>query len=110
MGNAAARDHVKGGSAADRAAASVRRSPSLLAVHETAEEIVLRPQAEGEAWRQVANDRNQEEHEANRVLADLEGLDVQSEAFLKKLRTFEKSVDEHATAEEQDEFPRVLSA
>lgn len=83
---------------------------ALLAVHETAEEIVLRPLADDETWKQVAAKRNEEEREANEVLADLEGLDVRSDDFLAKLTEFERSVDEHATAEEEAEFPRVLSA
>lgn len=83
---------------------------ALLAVHETAEELVLRPQAEGDAWKRVADERNQEEKEANQVLADLEDLDADADAFLEKLKAFEKSVDEHATAEETEEFPQVLSA
>jgi hemerythrin superfamily protein len=83
---------------------------TLLAVHETAEEMVLRPQAEGDAWKQVADERNQEEREANQVLADLEHLAPESESFLQKLTTFQRAVDEHADAEEQEEFPRVLAA
>jgi hemerythrin superfamily protein len=83
---------------------------ALLAVHETAEEMVLRPEAEGDDWKHVADERNQEESEANEVLKELERLDTQSEAFLAKLTTFEKAVDEHAEAEENEEFPRVLAA
>jgi hemerythrin superfamily protein len=83
---------------------------ALLAVHETGEELVLRPQAEGDAWKHVADERNQEENEANQVLADLEGMDTASEAFLDKLTAFEKAVDQHAEAEERDEFPQVLKA
>jgi hypothetical protein len=83
---------------------------ALLAVHETGEEMVLRPQAEGDDWHRVADARNEEEKEANKVLAELEDLDPQSEAFLAKLTTFEQAVDRHAEAEEEDEFPRVLAA
>jgi hypothetical protein len=83
---------------------------ALLAVHETAEEMVLRSQADGGAWKDVAEERNREEHEANEVLKDLEALDPQTDAFLEKLTAFEKAVDEHAEAEETEEFPRVLSA
>jgi hemerythrin superfamily protein len=83
---------------------------ALLAVHETAEEMVLRPQADGDAWKHIADERNQEEQEANQVLHDLEHLDPQTDAFLEKLTAFEKAVDEHAEAEESEEFPRVLSA
>lgn len=98
-----------------QAPATERKEPfdrlrRLLAVHETGEELVLRPQADGAEWKGVANERNQEEAEANQVLADLEDLDPASEAFLATLEKFEKSVDEHAEAEENQEFPRVLEA
>jgi hemerythrin superfamily protein len=86
------------------------RLRALLAVHETAEELVLRPQADSADWKDVATERNQEEAEANRVLAALEDMDTSSEAFLSKLQEFEASVDEHAEAEENEEFPRVLEA
>lgn len=81
---------------------------ALLAVHETAEELVLRPKAEGKEWKEVANQRNREEAEANQVLADLERLDPATEAFLRKLQAFESAVDQHAEAEENEEFPRIL--
>jgi len=84
------------------------RLRALLAVHETAEELVLRPQADDSQWKDVANDRNREEEEANEVLASLEDMDTASEAFLEKLQAFEKAVDQHAEAEETKEFPRVL--
>lgn len=83
---------------------------ALLAVHETAEELVLRPKADGDEWKRVASERNEEENEANKVLADLEGLDTASEAFLDKLTAFEKSVDQHADAEEAEEFPHILES
>jgi hemerythrin superfamily protein len=97
------------------APASERTEPfdrlrALLAVHETGEELVLRPQAEDSAWKDVATERNREEAEANQVLADLEHMDTASEAFLEKLKTFEEAVDEHAKAEESLEFPRVLES
>jgi hemerythrin superfamily protein len=98
-----------------QAAAADRQQPfdelrTLLAVHETAEELVLRPQADGADWKSVATERNQEEAEANQVLLDLEHLDSASEAFLEKLQAFEKAVDQHAEAEETQEFPRVLES
>jgi len=82
---------------------------ALLAVHETAEEIVLRPKAKGEQWKSVAMDRNREEEEANQLLANLERMDPASEAFLEKLKAFQTAVDQHAEAEENEEFPRVLA-
>lgn len=98
-----------------KAPAAERKKPfdrlrALLAVHETSEELVLRPQADDSAWKDVATERNQEESEANQVLAALEDLDTASEGFLAKLQEFEKSVDEHAEAEEHEEFPKVLEA
>ena len=81
---------------------------ALLAVHETAEEMVLRPVTTDVGGESVAAARNKEEAEANEVLKDLEKLDVSSAEFDEKLAAFEKSVDEHAEKEESDEFPRIL--
>src|SRR5215212_603074 len=83
---------------------------ALLAVHETGEELVLRPQADDDAWKGVAHERNEEEREANQVLADLEHLDPASEAFQEKLHQLQLAVDQHAEAEEREEFPRALVA
>jgi hemerythrin superfamily protein len=83
---------------------------ALLAVHETAEEMVLRPVSSGAAGTKVAEARNDEEAEANEVLKRLEKLDVGSADFDQLLAEFRKAVDEHAEAEEKDEFPHILSA
>jgi hemerythrin superfamily protein len=83
---------------------------ALLAVHETAEEMVLRPVTKETAGQAVVDARNQEEAEANKVLAELEKLDVDSPDFDEKLRTLEKAVDDHAEAEEHEEFPTVLES
>jgi hemerythrin superfamily protein len=85
----------------------------LLAVHETAEEMVLRPatkRAEGSQGAHVAEARNQEESDANEVLQDLESLDVGTAEFQEKLAAFEKAVDSHAEAEEHEEFPLILQS
>jgi hypothetical protein len=81
----------------------------LLAVHETAEEMVLRPSSRKAAGDQVVDARNQEEAEATKVLADLEKLDVDSAAFAELFAHLEHSVLEHAEAEEREEFPEVLA-
>jgi hemerythrin superfamily protein len=86
------------------------RLRAMLAVHETSEELVLRPVADEDQWQEIADARNAEEKEANEVLAELEDLDPATESFMAKLEAFEKSVDEHAEAEETEEFPRVLAA
>src|SRR5205823_4572174 len=52
----------------------------LLAVHETAEEMVLRPatkRVDDDHRGKIADARNEEESEANKVLKDLESLDVE---------------------------------
>ncbi|MET7902277.1 hemerythrin domain-containing protein [Streptomyces sp. NPDC005355] len=81
---------------------------ALLAVHETAEEMILRPVAKETAGEQEANARNKEEKEANKVLAELEKMDVSTAEFDKKLAEFERSVIDHAEREEREEFPAVL--
>src|SRR5436305_5457459 len=73
----------------------------LLARHETAEEMVVRPLTRsidgGEA---VASARMDEENESKVVLAQLEKLDIASEEFARTFESFAKSVLEHAQAEE----------
>jgi hemerythrin superfamily protein len=83
---------------------------ALLAVHETAEEMVLRPVSQEIAGAAVAEARNHEEAEANKVLAQLEDLDCSSAEFDLLLATFEQSVSDHAENEESEEFPAVLSS
>ena len=81
----------------------------LLAVHETAEEMVLRPTSRRVAGESVVDARNHEEAEASKVLAALEKLDVGTPDFDKELAAFEKAVSDHADLEEQQEFPSVLA-
>jgi hemerythrin superfamily protein len=80
---------------------------ALLAAHETAEEMVLRPVSSQTAGPEVADARNAEEKHANQVLADLDDLDVNSEEFDRMFREFQEEVLEHAKKEEQEEFPSV---
>src|SRR3954469_24733588 len=82
---------------------------ALLAVHETAEEMVLRPVTAKTAGQEVVDARNQEEAEANEVLKELEKLEVSSADFDQKIRAFHQAVDEHADAEESEEFPAILA-
>jgi len=80
---------------------------ALLAAHETAEQMVLRPVSSQTAGTEVADARNAEEKEANRVLSELDGLDATSPEFDTLFRDFQTSVLEHAANEESDEFPYV---
>ncbi|WP_435743733.1 hemerythrin domain-containing protein [Nocardioides sp. SYSU DS0663] len=80
---------------------------AFLAVHETAEEMVLRP-VTAETDADVAGARNREEAEANAMLAELEKMDASSAEFETSLRRFQETVVAHAEAEEREELPRIL--
>ena len=80
---------------------------ALLAVHETAEEMVLRPLSSKDAGAEVADARNEEEREATRTLTVLEMMDVSSAEFDRDFAAFERAVLDHAGHEEKDEFPLV---
>jgi hemerythrin superfamily protein len=82
---------------------------ALLAVHETAEEMVLRPISKGAAGEAVVTARNKEEDEATKVLKDLERMDVSSNLFGRKIAMLETMVVQHAENEESQEFPHVLA-
>ena len=80
---------------------------ALLAAHETAEEMILRPQTVAADHGDVADRRNQEEYESNVVLAELEKLSVTSPEFDERFAPFRLAVLEHAENEEREEFPVV---
>ncbi|MEU6878865.1 hemerythrin domain-containing protein [Streptomyces sp. NPDC046712] len=79
----------------------------LLAVHESAEEMVLRPVARRVAGKVEADARNEEESRANEMLAELEELDVHSAEFNSRLIAFQQAVEDHAQREEREEFPAI---
>jgi hemerythrin superfamily protein len=83
---------------------------ALLAMHETAEEMVLRPVTEKIAASGVAEARNAEEQEANEVLKKLEDVDLESPDFDRQFAELKEAVDAHAESEEHEEFPAVLEA
>ena len=91
------------GEARQRAFDDVRE---LLARHETAEEMVVRPLTrkapEGD---RIADGRMAEENEAKEVLANLEKMDVDSSEFTVTFTEFRQSVLTHAEHEETLEFP-----
>lgn len=81
----------------------------LLAVHETAEEIVIHPLvrrkvAFGDA---IVDARLKEEHEAKEHLAELESMDVDSGEFTKLLGELQSAVLDHAEHEENEEFRKL---
>ena len=79
----------------------------LLAVHETAEEMVVHPRARGELVRgdEIVEARLTEEHDAKMQLQKLETLDIGSNDFLVELKLFQQAVVDHADLEEAEEFP-----
>lgn len=93
---------------AERKAAAFAELRMLLAAHETAEEMILRPVSTRCAGSDVTDARNHEESEANKVLAQLEQLEVGTPDFDTQFAAFAADVKEHAEAEEKDEFPAVV--
>lgn len=82
----------------------------LLVVHETAEEMILRPVTRAASGGgRVADDRNAEEGAATAILAGLERIGTSSPQFGAELAKLEASVAAHAQREESDEFPLLLA-
>lgn len=82
----------------------------LLAVHETAEEMVVHPAlrtcgAEGDT---VADARSAEEDQATTMLAGLEGMDPASLDFMVAFEELRSAVLRHAELEEREEFPILV--
>jgi hemerythrin superfamily protein len=79
----------------------------LLAVHETAEEMVVHPRArrEADAGDSIVDARLKEEHDAKELLSEIEKLDVTSKQFINEMTKLREAVLEHAQLEEGEEFP-----
>jgi hemerythrin superfamily protein len=78
----------------------------FLAVHETAEEMVVHPRArEGTRGTEVADALLAEEHAAKEILADLDGMSVGDDSFAPRLAELRAAVLSHAEHEEREEFP-----
>ena len=99
-------DDVEAASPAQRGEA-FRPLVRLLAVHETAEEMVVYPALllAGSEARAVVRARRVEEDQAKKQLAELEGLDAGSRQFLAQVRAFRVEVEAHAEAEEAEILP-----
>jgi hemerythrin superfamily protein len=78
----------------------------LLAVHETAEEQVVRPltRLSVEGGNEIADDRLAEEHDAKQTLAALEEIGPEAEEFSRLLDQLRLDVLDHASKEEAYEF------
>ena len=81
----------------------------LLAVHETAEEMVVHPRARHEIadGDEIVDARLHEEHEAKQTLSKLESMDVASKEFIDELTKFRDAVIDHADHEENEEFNKL---
>ena len=79
----------------------------MLAVHETAEEMVIYPALllAGSQARAVSRARKGEEDQAKKTLAMLEGTDASTDEFLVALAEFRATVEDHADAEEREVLP-----
>jgi len=82
---------------------------TLLAVHETAEEMVVHPRARREVadGDTIVDARLTEEHEAKEQLSKLESMDISSKEFLDELSKFRDAVIDHAEHEENEEFAKL---
>lgn len=83
------------------------RLREMLARHETAEEMIVRPLTRGieQGGETVAAARMDEENDSKVVLAQLEKLDIASVEFARQFEQFALAVLTHAQAEETYEFP-----
>jgi hemerythrin superfamily protein len=81
----------------------------LLAVHETAEEMVVHPRVrrEVEGMDSIVDARLEEEHDAKELLSAIEKLDVTSQEFIDEFTKLRDAVLDHAQHEETYEFPKL---
>jgi hemerythrin superfamily protein len=81
----------------------------LLAVHETAEEMVVHPLVRREvaAGDEIVDARLEEEHKAKEMLSKLESMDIDSPKFIDELTKFRDAVIDHAEHEENEEFTKL---
>jgi hemerythrin superfamily protein len=81
----------------------------LLAVHETAEEMVVHPRVrrEVDAVDSIVDARLEEEHAAKELLSKIEKIDITSQQFIDELTKLRDAVLDHALHEETYEFPKL---
>ncbi|MGV2971619.1 MULTISPECIES: hemerythrin domain-containing protein [unclassified Mycobacterium] len=82
---------------------------TLLAVHETAEEMIVHPRVRRKisGGAEIVDERLAEEHDSKVALSELEGLEPQTSEFSKALIHLQAAVTEHAEHEETLEFPAL---
>jgi hemerythrin superfamily protein len=81
----------------------------LLAVHETAEEMIVHPRVrrEVDAIDSIVDARLEEEHDAKELLSSIEKIDITSQQFIDELTKLRDAVLDHAQHEESYEFPKL---
>lgn len=86
--------------------AAFNRLRTLLAVHETAEEMMVHPRVRRkiDGGREVVDARLTEEHDAKVALGELENIPCGTADFSKALIHLQAAVLEHAEREETEEF------
>lgn len=98
--------------AGERRREAFDRLVRLLAVHETAEEVIVHPLARRnvEGGEEIVEDRLEEEREAKEVLSHLESMDLDSDEFEAEFADLRASVLKHAHHEEVYEFRYLRAA
>ncbi|BDE12983.1 MULTISPECIES: hemerythrin domain-containing protein [Mycobacterium] len=81
----------------------------LLAVHETAEEMLVHPRVrrEFDAGDAIVDELLHEEHDAKEQLTKIESLDITSQEFVDELTKLRDAVLAHAEHEELEEFTKL---
>lgn len=79
----------------------------LLAVHETAEEMIVHPRVRGQGGDELVDARLHEEHDSKEQLSSIEKLDIDSKEFIAELTKLRDAVLEHAEHEENEEFTHL---
>ncbi len=102
-------DEVLGASDAKARETAFVELRQLLAVHETAEEMVVHPRVRQEVadGDELVDARLKEEHTAKEMLSKLEEMDIDSSEFLEELTKFRDAVIDHAEHEENEEFTQL---
>lgn len=82
---------------------------ALLAVHETAEEMIVHPRVRRkiDGGAEIVDHRLAEEHDSKVALQELEKLEFGTAEFSKSLIHLQQAVLEHAEKEETEEFTRI---
>jgi hemerythrin superfamily protein len=79
-----------------------------LAVHETAEELVVHPLTKEVGAETIAESVLAEEDQAKKELSQLDGIDVTSAEFAPKFEKIKSAVLAHAQHEEREEHPCII--